>query len=283
MTYDLTLFSNFHEIHNFTITVADGSKIEAVGVGLIDLNLLINSKKTLVELREVYCLPKLSCNLISLGVLEKRGLTWSGTSGRLEVRDRNELIMQAIRTDTVYTLYTTQARISEPIRAFKVSTLSKQELWHHRLAHLNHADLQRLCTLAEGIDLSENPANNKPFYEACTLGKQYKTICRKKMTPANYAGKRMHVDLYGGGKTIPTTRYRLKLFIIFTDDYTLYKWVYFLKRKDDAAQKIRDHIIIFERQYAAKVKRIRIDNGTEFMSKITDFNTKKTLPKWFEE
>ena len=93
MTYDLTLFSNFHEIHNFTITVADGSKIEDVGVGLIDLNLLINGKEILVELREIYCLPKLSYNLILLGVLEKRSLTWLETSKRFEVRDRNELIM----------------------------------------------------------------------------------------------------------------------------------------------------------------------------------------------
>ena len=54
------------------------------------------------------------------------------------------------------------------------------------------------------------------------------------MTPANYAEKRMHVDLCGGNKTISIIRYRLKLFIIFTDDYILYKWVYFLKRKDDA-------------------------------------------------
>ena len=37
ITYDLTLISNFHEIHNFIITVADGSKIEAIEVGLIDL------------------------------------------------------------------------------------------------------------------------------------------------------------------------------------------------------------------------------------------------------
>ena len=125
MIYDLTLFSNFHEIHNFIITVADGSKIEAVGIGLIDLNLLINGKKTLVELREVYCLLKLSCNLISLNTLEKRGLIWLGISKRLKVRDRNELIMQAIRIDTVYILYTTQARISEPIRIFRVSTLLK--------------------------------------------------------------------------------------------------------------------------------------------------------------
>ena len=55
--------------------MADGSKIEAVKIGSIDLNLLINGKETLVELREVYCLPKLSYNLISLNTLEKRGLT----------------------------------------------------------------------------------------------------------------------------------------------------------------------------------------------------------------
>ena len=52
----------------------DGLKIEAIKIRLIDLNLLINGKKTLVELREVYCLPKLSYNLILLNILEKRGL-----------------------------------------------------------------------------------------------------------------------------------------------------------------------------------------------------------------
>ena len=93
ITYDLTLFSNFHEIHNFTITMADGSKIETIGIGSIDLNLLINNKKTLVELRKIYYLPKLSYNLISLSTLEKRSLTWSGTNKRLEIRDRNELII----------------------------------------------------------------------------------------------------------------------------------------------------------------------------------------------
>ena len=73
--------------------MTDGLKIEAIRVGLIDLNLLINGKETLVELREIYCLLKLSYNLILLNVLKKRGLTWSGISKRLKVRDRNELII----------------------------------------------------------------------------------------------------------------------------------------------------------------------------------------------
>ena len=73
--------------------MADGLKIEAVEIGLIDLNLLINGKETLVELREVYCLLKLSYNLILLNILKKRGLTWLKTSGRFEVKDRNELII----------------------------------------------------------------------------------------------------------------------------------------------------------------------------------------------
>ena len=43
------------------------------------------------------------------------------------------------------------------------------------------------------------------------------------MISINYIEKRIHVDLYGEGKTILITRHRLKLFIIFTDDYILYK------------------------------------------------------------
>ena len=44
----------------------------------------------------------------------------------------------------------------------------------------------------------------------------------------------MHIDLYGKDKTIPVTQERCKLFMIFIDDFTSYKWVYFLKRKSDA-------------------------------------------------
>ena len=55
--------------------MVDGLKIEAIKIRLIDLNLLINDKEILVELREVYYLPKLSYNLILLNILEKRGFT----------------------------------------------------------------------------------------------------------------------------------------------------------------------------------------------------------------
>ena len=33
----------------------------------------------------------------------------------------------------------------------------------------------------------------------------------------------MYIDLYGKNKIIPITRERYKLFIIFIDDFTLYK------------------------------------------------------------
>ena len=75
MTYDLDYFTQFVEISDYSITVADGTVIYVVGVGSIKLNLLVNNKNILIKLIKIYYLPGLSYNLISLGTLEQRGLT----------------------------------------------------------------------------------------------------------------------------------------------------------------------------------------------------------------
>ncbi|GJU25173.1 ribonuclease H-like domain-containing protein [Tanacetum coccineum] len=54
------------------------------------------------------------------------------------------------------------------------------------------------------------------------------------------------------------------LFLVVTDDFSRFSWVFFLGTKDETFYILRDFITFVENQLTKKVKAIRCDNGTEF-------------------
>ena len=70
ITYDFDYFTQFVEISDYLITVADGIIIHIVEIGSIKLNLLVNNKNILIKLTKIYYLPELNYNLISLNILK---------------------------------------------------------------------------------------------------------------------------------------------------------------------------------------------------------------------
>lgn len=66
----------------------------------------------------------------------------------------------------------------------------------------------------------------------------------------------MNVDSIGGSKYILT----------FTDDYTRYVTVYFLKRKSEVYEKFQEYVNMVENFTGLKVKMLRTDNGGEYVS-----------------
>ena len=66
----------------------------------------------------------------------------------------------------------------------------------------------------------------------------------------------MNIDSIGGSKYILT----------FTDDYTRYVTVYFLKNKSEVYEKFQEYISMVENITGLKVKTLRTDNGGEYVS-----------------
>lgn len=64
-----------------------------------------------------------------------------------------------------------------------------------------------------------------------------------------------------------------KYFILFKDDFSHFRTVYFLKTKDEAASRLDSFMKMVENQFDKKVKSLRSDNGTE----IKNFRTKQLL------
>ncbi|GJV16698.1 putative ribonuclease H-like domain-containing protein [Tanacetum coccineum] len=78
----------------------------------------------------------------------------------------------------------------------------------------------------------------------------------------------MHMDLFG--PTFVRSINHKIYYLVVTDDYSWFSWVFFLATKDETSRILKTFITGIENQINHKVKIIRCDNGTEF--KNNDMN-----------
>src|SRR2546423_2200346 len=104
LTHNLSWFGdNQLEDTTMPVSLADGTSVQASGVGTAILNLLVNGENVRTNLRNVYYCPELDSNLISLGTLEKKGCTFTAGKGLLRVSNPDSgTAPQAKRISTLY-------------------------------------------------------------------------------------------------------------------------------------------------------------------------------------
>ena len=107
-------------------------------------------KKGIVSLRgvdiEAFFVPEFRISLISVGQLDSHGYTTTFRSGICSIADaKGQKILGTNIEDGLYILSTDGlAHVSE-IRMLRTAPHSHpKNMWHRRLAHLNHQDLKRL-------------------------------------------------------------------------------------------------------------------------------------------
>jgi transposase InsO family protein len=57
------------------------------------------------------------------------------------------------------------------------------------------------------------------------------------------------------------------MFLTFIDDYSRYTWVYFLRKKSEVFEHLKDFKALVETQTGKKIKILRTDNGGEYINK----------------
>nr|GEV60411.1 hypothetical protein [Tanacetum cinerariifolium] len=113
-------------------------------------------------------------------------------------------------------------------------------------------------------------------------GKQHRASCKtKSVSSVDQLLFRLHMDLFGPNfvKILNKKSY----YLVVTDDYSRFTWVFFLATKDETSPILKTFITGLETQLTLKVKVIRSDNGTEF--KNNDLNQCYSLlpiPFWAE-
>lgn len=146
-----------------------------------------------------------------------------------------------------------------------------------------HKNLNKLANdnLVTGFDFD---VKTEPC-EPCLHGKLHK--CPLPTNGARRADEPLglvHSDVCG--EITPKSAGGAEYFFTFTDDKTRYVWVYALKQKSEVVSKFCEWKALVEKSSGHKLKTLRTDNGSEFMSsefqnfpKIEGVRHELTVPK----
>ena len=272
MSYDIHDFDNPNDLQPCTspqddITLADGSVILPEGIGKVWFNFEVNGQSSRIFLSGVRYCTKLDTKLISLGMLDRKGLTYSAQQGHITIKDRNAIIMTGQLNR--HNLYRVNLDIDRSLPSSHAMTAATSQspadiiTWHRRFAHLNKTHLKRLPSMTSGMRILAEPAE-LPFCTVCVESKMTRQPHRDTHTPSDIPGYRIHVDVGGSANTYVTWK-GYRYFMLLVDDATRVTWVRFMKKKSDVLTAFRDFVVMLERHYNIRVCVIHTDFG-EFNS-----------------
>ena len=79
----------------------------------------------------------------------------------------------------------------------------------------------------------------------------------------------IHCDIWGPYR-VPSHS-GARYFLTIVDDFSRGTWIYLMNTKSETSTKIRYFLAMVDRQFGKKVRTIRSDNGSEFISLSTYF------------
>lgn len=244
-----------YEKKDQSIVVADKTKVPILCSGDVKITTLAGDCNFDVEIKDVFCVPKLTTNLLSISQLIRKGNKVEFTKDSCEIYNQNgTLVAYASLENGVYKL-----KIQENISA---AAILSGEIWHRRLGHINSDCLNKMQNAVNGMTLEHKVDITKSTCTVCCEGKQSRL-------PFTHVGSRntevlntIHTDICGPMEcnSIGGSRY----FVLFVDDFSRMTAIYFLKNKSDALEKFKEYKAVAENQTNRKIKILRSDNGGEF-------------------
>jgi hypothetical protein len=245
------------------VRFGDGSAVDIVGKGSVLFQCKNSSDQWL--LHDVFYIPKLKANLVSLGQLTETCHRINLDDDWLEVVDKvsGKLIMKVYRS--VNRMYKIELQLAKP--ACLMGSIDEPAwLWHARLGHVNFKAMKMLVEkgMAAGVPLITHPDQ---LCHGCLAGKQTRVAFPKSTTfRASKPLELVYVDLCG--PITPATIAGNKYFMLVVDDFSRWMQVYMLKCKDQAYDAFVKYKAETENQTSCKIKTLRSDRGGEFLSSI---------------
>ncbi|GJX05883.1 putative ribonuclease H-like domain-containing protein [Tanacetum coccineum] len=184
--------------------------------------------------------------------------------------DESQVLLKVPRQNNMYSFDLKNVVPSRGLTClFAKATIDESNLFHRRLGHINFKTINKLVrgNLVRG--LPSKLFENDHTCIACQKGKQHKASCKTKLVSSiSQPLQMLHMDLFGltSVRSINHKTY----FLVVTNDYSRFSWVFFLATKDETSEILKTFITGIENQMNYKVKVIRCDNGTEF--KNNDMN-----------
>ncbi|GKC64255.1 putative ribonuclease H-like domain-containing protein [Tanacetum coccineum] len=230
-----------------------------------------------LDFEDVYFVKELKFNLFSVSKMcdKKNSVLFTETECLVlypdfKLLDESQVLLKVPRHDTMYNFDLKNGVPSGGLTClFAKATIDESNLWHRRLGHINFKTINKLVrgNLVRGL-----PSKLFEYdltYVACQKGKQHKASCKTKLVSSiSQPLQMLHMDLFGP-TSVRSINHKI-YFLVVTDDYSRFSWVFFLATKDETSGILKTFITGIENQINHKVKIIRCDNGTMF--KNNDMN-----------
>jgi transposase InsO family protein len=254
-----SFFSNLNEEFHTTVSFGDHSKVDVMGNGDIQIR---TKKNTIETISNVFYIPDLKSNLLSLGQLQEKGYVTTIKNGVCEIYDPTRgLVAHAKMTPN--RLFSLQIQIFQHCLVAK--EVDSTWLWHYRYGHLNFNGLKTLYQKNMVIGLPNITHFNK-VCEHCVVGKQHRKEFPQRSTwRAKKFLELVHSDLCG--PINPSSNGGKRYFITFIDDCSRKTWVYFLQDKSEALSAFKSFRTYVENEVERTIKTLQTDRGGEFCSK----------------
>jgi len=255
-------FSNIDSGVTGSVRFGDGSIARIEGVGTVLFSCKMGEHRAIDN---VYYLPHLTANIISVGQLDESGYQVLVESGVMRVSDEERRLLAKIHRSPGR-LYVLDVNIAQPV-CLAACREEEAWVWHARFGHLHFAALRKMAKdgLVRGMPLMSQV---EQVCDACLVGKQ-----RRAPFPQQALGRSteplqlLHGDICG--PITPPTPSGNRYFLLLVDDYSRYVWICLLPTKDAAAAAIKRVQAAAECKSGKKLLVLRTDRGGEFAA--TDF------------
>lgn len=276
MTYDRRLFSTLVKSSVSEVELGNGNKADIIGCGIIHINILSNGNNRLCKLKNVFLVPELGYQLLSVSSMSRDGLTTTFKDGRCFIDSRGSIVASGTLCGTLY-------KLDVPGESHSQALLSStMQVWHERLAHVDPSTILSMAKskTITGISIQKSTTDSLPC-DGCVRGKAHRTPIPK--TTSSRSTKLLeliHSDV-NGPLEIPSlggSRY----FITFVDDFSRWIVVHTMKKKSDSLSMFKKYhmyaqvhtgnkvgkvnFIKCSQKSSKEIKSIRTDNGGEYIS-----------------
>jgi hypothetical protein len=223
------------------------------------------SKNSSQVISEVFYIPDLKNNLLSIGQLQEKGLAILFKNNKCKVfhPDRGLIIETEM---TMNRMFIVIAKIQFPDHhCFITPAQNLEYLWHCRYGHLSFGGLQTLLQKGMVHGLPQSKYSNM-ICEDCILGKHHRNSFPRTTTwRASQPLELLHADLCGPISPISNSHKRYLFTVI--DDFSRKLWVFFLTDKSEAFKQFKLFKTRVEKETGISIKGLRTDRGGEFTSK----------------
>ncbi|MFS7957032.1 putative RNA-directed DNA polymerase [Helianthus anomalus] len=226
------------------VTIPNGDAIPVKGRGDCTL-------KEGLELKDVLYVPSFNCNLLSVGRLTENlqcSITFFPQFCIMQKLHSRNLIGAGKQRGRLYRM--------EMMNDGRKAMSTTSSTWHKRLGHASDEKLN-------GIDFLKNIPFNK-VCDSCSKEKLTRKPFPISTTKTGECFDLIHCDIWG--------RYRVpsssgaRYFLTIVDDFSRSVWLFLLKFKHEASTSLKFFHKMVKTQFGKDIKKIRCDNGGEFIS-----------------